>query len=125
MIETLQSLYTGYGYDIGDAEIAAFRDQIDEMMMPTVKKLDGQWLKLNASDIDQTTSTDVMSCVSDALKKASDDSAVQEIIDTYKANAFVNPGESLGTKNGSVGYVLDFDQNKAAAFRDALSYNFV
>lgn len=93
------------------------------MYSPILAKINNQWIKVSADDlkdIDKDSSDD-MKCLTDAFNKLRDDKNVsKEVADTYKANKFITIKEKLGTKDGSMGYLLDFDKDKAKQFGDAL-----
>lgn len=82
-----------------------------------VAKIDNKWVKVTSKDLDNQTDSDATSCMSDAVAKLRTDAAVRrEVTDAYAKQRFVVVKESLGEKNGSLGYKLDFDETKAKAF---------
>lgn len=82
-----------------------------------VAKIDNKWIKLTAKDLDGQTDTTTTSCISDTLNKLQNDTATRrEVTDLYAKQRFIVVKQSLGEKNGSLGYQLDVDNTKAKAF---------
>lgn len=88
-----------------------------------IEKIDNQWIKISSDDLKDVSQEygDQQKCLTDASKKLSaDKSASDELVELFKKNKFIIVGEGLGTKdvNGvtSLGYVLDFDADKATSF---------
>ena len=103
-------------------QLVSAKEAYDTFLLPTVKKLDGQWIKTDAAELEDTSGTadDSLSCVSDAFKKAVDDGTfADDIISAYQDNPFLSVSEDLGVQNGSQGYVLAYDNAKADAFTKA------
>lgn len=103
-------------------QLVSAKAAYDTFLLPTVKKLDGQWIKTDAAELEDTSSAadDSLSCVSDAFKKAVDDGTfADDIISAYQDNPFLSVSEDLGIQNGSQGYALAYDNAKADAFTKA------
>lgn len=89
----------------------------------TVKKLDGKWIKINATELATYNPgfAKAQSCTSNAVQQTENNTPLlKEIEDNYKKNPFIKAGEKLGDKNGSTGFVLAVDQTKAKLFAVAL-----
>ncbi len=97
---------------------------INEMFGSVVQKLDGKWLKIAATDLKNVSEdySKVQTCVTAVQNKfATNKSARDEIVAAYQNNKFVVVKENLGTKDGSLGYVIDADQVKVKSFVAALN----
>jgi hypothetical protein len=85
-----------------------------------VDKINNKWIKVTPKDLDAEKgdeATNQAQCFSDAVKKLRTDKSLNgELTDLYKKQRFVTIKESLGTKNGNLGYKLDIDRNKAKEF---------
>lgn len=100
-----------------------YKSYVKQMYQPIIDKINNQWLKISPDDLKDVDkdSSDDMQCATDALKKLRDDKNVsKEVSDTYKANKFIIIKEKLGTKDGSMGYVIDVDKDKSKTFGEAL-----
>ena len=82
-----------------------------------IAKIDNKWVKLTTKDLDSQTESTATSCMTDAVAKVQDDAAMRrEVTDAYAKQRFIAVKESLGEKNGSLGYKLDVDEAKTKAF---------
>jgi len=72
-------------------------------------------------DIDEfspgANTSDIEKCSKEIQTKMDDDSSyMEEIVELYKNNIFIVVKESLGSKDGSLGYVIEGDEDKAKSF---------
>lgn len=84
-----------------------------------VAKLDNRWVKIRPSDLKELSGegADALTCMketSDMLRN--DKNAKKELATLYQKNPFIRVDENLGTKNGSIGYVISPDEVKQKAF---------
>ena len=103
-------------YPMLDAQALAQIEQI-------VSKIDGQWISIQPSDYEEMSKqvADQQKCVTDAVKRLSENKdATNELVDVYKQNQVVEVKEELGAKDGSLGYVVGFNKERAAAIAEAL-----
>jgi hypothetical protein len=95
-----------------DPELAKTIDQLKA-------KVEDKWIKVESDalgEFDQEVSKQ-QDCVSDTIKKfQNDQTVVDEIAKAYDKNRFVQIKENLGSKDGSLGYVLAPDEAKGRAF---------
>lgn len=122
-VDTAINEYREDGYTFEEGDSAAIKTQADSIFLPIVEKIDNQWIKVTASDIDETIDADdnVTSCLTDAVTKARNDKAItKEIADVYKEHTFITVDEELGSKDGAVGYLLGLDKDTAKDFGKAL-----
>jgi hypothetical protein len=106
-----------------DAIIAPLRLTMPEEARATfdglVAKVDNTWIKISADELatyNQGLSRS-QTCLNNAVQQTENHVALQkEIKNIYTNNAFVTAAESLGSKDGSMGYSLTIDQDKAKAF---------
>ena len=85
--------------------------------------IDGKWAKYTISDIKAANpeSGRIAQCTLDAYKKYKDDQkAIQEVVDLYKKQPFVVVKNTVSSKDGNFGYVVDVDTAKSSAFSDSL-----
>lgn len=121
LIDVQVESYRQWGYSSTSDEIASIRKTMDDMYLPIVREFDGRWVKVTAEEIGGATdSFGATDCVTEALMKVNDDDAkMKEIIDVYQNHAFINVKETLGTRDGQMGYLLDLDEAKAKDFGKA------
>ena len=85
-----------------------------------VDKINNRWIKVTPKDLDAEKgdeATNKAQCFSDTVKKLRTDKSLNgELTDLYKKQRFVTIKESLGMKDGNLGYKLDIDRNKAKEF---------
>ncbi|MDQ5931927.1 MAG: hypothetical protein QG649_12, partial [Patescibacteria group bacterium] len=89
-----------------------------------VKKLDGQWVVIDSTDIEETTgSKDKASqCVEDAVSTLRKDSAYSGELETlYKKFPLVGVKKNLGSKDGSLGYEVEFKRENAINFANGVN----
>ena len=95
--------------------------------MPTafddlINKVDGAWIKISADDLKEFSedTAKTQTCVNDVLKKYENDKTITtEFVELYKKNNFIVVKEKLGSKNGSLGYLIDGDKAKAKSFAES------
>lgn len=85
-----------------------------------ISKMQDEWVKVTLDDIKKANvdAGTTYQCVVDTVKKHKGDSDKQWL-DMYKAHPFVTVKESLGTKDGLMGYKLALDEGKAKDFGKA------
>jgi hypothetical protein len=84
-----------------------------------IKKIDGKWVKISAKDMKDVSaeSAQTQTCTKNAMKKFQEDKAMAtEVAKLYRDNKFITVSEKLGSKDGSLGYVIDGDKAKAKSF---------
>lgn len=122
IVESQAAGYGESGQKLTSAQIAKMKQQALASFTPIVTKIDGQWIKVSYDELDQTTGSakNTQTCVSDVEAKAMKSGKMQsELVDLYQKNRFIVVQDSLGVKNGSVGYVISFDSTKAKSFVNA------
>jgi len=89
-----------------------------------IAKIDSKWIKISAADLKDVSEdySKTQQCTSDVVKKYENDSAaINQIVDLYSKNRFIEVKEKLGSKNGSLGYLIDGNNEKAKSFAKGLS----
>lgn len=82
-----------------------------------IAKIDNKWIKVNANSMQDEDSKQQSQCFADLSKKVeADKSYSREVLDIYQKQRFMTVKESLGEKDGNLGYKLAVDQQKAKAF---------
>jgi len=88
-----------------------------------VTKVNDQWIKISASDIEKLGAEGVKSqtCLQDVYKKLeTDKSYTNELGDLYEQHRFIVITRELGSKDGSLGYEVDTDIAKMKDFARGL-----
>lgn len=101
-----------------EQEASELRAAIDTF----VSKVNGQWVKVTSDDMAlfSQEASDRQRCVTDVYKQIeSNDAIMSEVADLYKQHKFIVVAESLGTKDGSMGYRLELDEAKLKNFTQA------
>lgn len=84
-----------------------------------VAKINDKWIKISSEDL-KAYSAEVATtqkCVTEAFKKMQADEGIRsEVTGIYKRYPFIVIDKTLGSKDGSLGYLLNIDQNKAQSF---------
>lgn len=89
-----------------------------------VKQLDGRWVVIDSTDIEETTgSKDKASqCVEDTVSTLRKDSEYSGELETlYKKFPLVGVKKSLGSKDGSLGYEVEFKRENAIQFANGVN----
>jgi len=89
-----------------------------------VTKIDSRWIKISATDLKDFSEdySKSQKCTTDVVKKYENDSAaINQIVDLYSKNRFIEVKQKLGSKNGSLGYVVDGNNEKAKSFAKGLN----
>lgn len=117
-VEQMVSTYKEFGVTYNESERKELRAQIVESMKPIVSKIDGQWIKISAKDLsgDDADAGKQYECVVNAANGVTDKSKLRELSNLYAKNKFVVIKKELGSKDGSLGYEIDFDKTKAKEF---------
>lgn len=103
------------------AKAADATDELSDDYLDALKPLQNQWVKVTVDDVkkqSQSAGKD-MECVVNVLKKQTNENSA-EVAKLYKENPFIVVKDSLGVKDGRLGYTLSFDETKSKAFGDAL-----
>jgi len=97
---------------------ASSHDLFDQI----VAKINDKWIKISSEDL-KAYSADVATtqkCVTEAFKKMQNNESVRsEVVKIYERYPFIVIDKTLGSKDGSLGYLLNVDQNKAQSFTNA------
>lgn len=108
---------------VTEAEKKQVRTLYTNMFGPIVKKVDNKWVKISVSDMESFSKefAKEYKCAQNVIKKLSKDIKVAtELSDIYTKNKFIVVKENLGTKEGSMGYVIDLDKEAAKTFSKAV-----
>jgi hypothetical protein len=115
-VDSMAQQYETYGQKLTTAQKKEAKKEMLKAVDPIVKKINNRWIKFAADEKDSETSKE-QKCVTDAYKKLQSDNAMRdELVKMYTDNKFVIVKEELGVKDGSYGYVLDLNKDKAEAF---------
>lgn len=110
-------------FDTFAAQLPMMDAQSMKQMLAIVDKVDGQWISIKASDYEDVSKevSEQQTCVSDAMKKLQqDDAAIDEVADLYREHQIIQVKERLGSKDGSLGYVVEVSQENTASFVEGL-----
>lgn len=99
-----------------------FKREIQRQLDPTIRELDGQWIKFSADDLNNESGKE-FKCMQEALTLlGTDKNAQNELKKAYKDNPSIAIQRELGLENGSYGFEVKADKAKAeslaAAVRD-------
>lgn len=87
-----------------------------------VAKINDKWIKISSDDL-KSYSPEVATaqrCLTDAFKRMQTDETLRsEAVMAYKQHPFIMIEKTLGSKNGSLGYLLTIDSAKAKSFATA------
>ncbi len=107
---------------------AANAEDIDtrtkNQIIAVIDKIDDKWISIKASDYEDVSKevSEQQACISRAMKTLSQDESVErELVDLYKANQIVQVVNQLDTRDGSFGYEIELDRDKAAAFVEGIA----
>ena len=117
-VSDLADRYQKMGYNITEAQQQSARESMHKQIDASVAKLENQWIKVSASDMEDDDAKEYK-CYTDAFKKLSTKENTNELTDVYKKNQFIVVGKKLGSKDGSLGYDVTIDKTKAKAFGEA------
>lgn len=84
-----------------------------------VAKIDGTWIKITSEDMDSLSAEEskTQKCMNETFEKLENDKeAKSELTKLYKNNSFIVVKEKLGSKDGSLGYLLEGDKDAAKGF---------
>lgn len=95
--------------------------QVPATYLDALDKIQGQWVKATIADVKKNNEAlgSEYECAVNAIKKHSNDSN-KEYVDIYKQHPFVIIKESLGVKDGRLGYKIAFDTTKVKDFTKSL-----
>lgn len=95
------------------------KQQALKQLQPVIDAVDGQWVKISPSDLSNLPSEDT-ACVFDSLKMIQTDAdARKEVAKVYQDNAFLVIKGETEAKDGSKGYDIELDKDKAREFAKA------
>ncbi|HEY1085538.1 MAG TPA: hypothetical protein VGE34_02305 [Candidatus Saccharimonadales bacterium] len=118
-VDTMAAQYTALGRPMTPVQIAAAKALAKEKIGPVLNKIENKWIKFEVEKGDAEAEKQ-QKCVIDTIKKLETDTAMRdELMKAYSDNKFVTVKEKLGSKDGSLGYLLDFDKDKANSFSKA------
>lgn len=89
-----------------------------------ITKIDNKWIKISPDDITQFDSKykERQTCLTEAAERLMDDKdAMNEVATLYQNNTFIVVKEQLGSKNGSLGYLVEGDTDKTKSFLKGLN----
>lgn len=111
------------GQALTDDQIAQMRQAYDSLVGPTITKIGDKWVKVSTADMksfDEKISKEY-TCVQEVFKKVKDDKKlIDQVSDVYMKHRFLVIDESLGVKDGSVGYVVGIDKEIGKKFDKAI-----
>ena len=113
-IKNIDELVQNYRKSVPAASQGLF-DQI-------LAKINDKWIKISSDDL-KSYSPEVATaqrCLTDAFKRMqSDETLRSEAVMAYKQHPFIVIEKTLGSKDGSLGYLLSIDSAKAKSFATA------
>ena len=89
-----------------------------------ITKLDGSWVVIDEKDIEELSGSeeDASKCVEEVTAKLrNDDSYASELRDLYKKYPLVTVAKKLGSKDGSLGYEIEFNRANTIAFTNGVN----
>ncbi len=96
--------------------------QLPQYIQDIVEKLDDKWVRISSDDLKELDEgyDKTKTCTDEVFKKLNDDKAMtDELVMIYQDNKFIVVKESLPTKDGSLGYVIEGDKAKLEQFAKA------
>lgn len=120
-VEQMVKEYKDQGQQIPQQAIAEMQASYKQHFQPLVTKVDNQWIKVSAADLQKTDeqSSEEYKCVQDNLKKLySDNKTKDQVVAVYQRNKFLVVKEHLGLRDGSLGYVIEVDDAKLKKFNE-------
>lgn len=84
-----------------------------------IDKIDDKWIKVSSEDVKSysANAANIQKCTAELANKIQNDKNLEaELINAYKKHPFITIDESLGVKDGSLGYTLSSDQNVTKDF---------
>ena len=122
-MQVLIEQYKSYGTTLTPAQQKSATDTLDKQVGPIIQKLDDQWIKISADDLKDVNKQagDTQDCVAKALNMLRDDKQTRdEVVKLYHNNKFIVIKDELGSRNGSLGYKIDYDEAASKSFGDGL-----
>lgn len=89
-----------------------------------IEKIDGTWIVVDQDDLDEATGSDdkTTECIENAVKKLRDDKEyAKDVRELYKKNPLVKVTKKLGSKDGSLGYEIEFVRENAVKFANGMN----
>lgn len=121
VIDQQAESYAEFGQRLSPQQLKQAKEQMMAQFAPIIEKFDNRWIVFNSERDADDPYVKQQKCTSDVLRKLGEGGAMRdELFNTYGKHRFIVIKEQLGSKDGSVGYVLDLDMEKAEAFRKAV-----
>lgn len=111
------------GPKVSSKEKDQIKTVLDRQFGPIVTKIDNQWIKISASDLGGLNKNSGASllCLTDAYKKIQNDKAASsEVSNLYQKDKFLIVKQELGSKDGSLGYLVDVNNDASKKFNNDL-----
>jgi hypothetical protein len=93
--------------------------KLRELTEQLVAKIEDQWIRISVEDLKEFSPSyaETQQCFKEAFKRIESDATIMsEAADVYGQHRFVNVAESLGERDGSLGYRLELDEAKLKDF---------
>lgn len=117
-VDQLATQYRQLGFALTEKQIDQQKAQMQQQLDPIITKIDNRWIKF---DMEASEEDDESKCTAEAFQKLYDDKKQRdEVLDVYKEHKFITVKEKLGSKDGSLGYLLEFDESVAKDFGKAV-----
>lgn len=118
-VDNLATQYKELGFALTQKQIDQQKQQMLQQLNPIITKIDNRWIKVDTESSDEDD--DSSKCTSEVLQKFYDDKKMRnEVLEVYKDHKFITVKEKLGSKDGSLGYLLDFNETQAKEFGTAV-----
>lgn len=110
--------------DLADTYVQLMGGTTTPELTALVAKIDDKWIKATAEDLNMGNPDELANknqCFTAVGEKFKTDRALRgEVTTLYEKQRFITVKESLGEKDGNLGYKLDFDRAKAKEFATGL-----
>lgn len=117
-VDQMATQYRQLGFALTQQQIDQQKAQMLQQLNPIITKIDNRWIKF---DMEASEEDDESKCTAEAFQKLYDDKKQRdEVLDVYKEHKFITVKEKLGSKDGSLGYLLEFDEGVAKDFSKAV-----
>lgn len=106
--------------DLADTYVQLMGGATTPELTALVAKIDDKWIKVTAEDLNMGKADELANknqCFTAVGEKFKTDRALRgEVTSLYEKQRFITVKESLGEKDGNLGYKLNFEQAKAKSF---------
>lgn len=95
-----------------------------ESVTALIEKLDSNWVVVTKDEIEENTGTkdEASKCIEGVINKLrSDDAYSADVRELYKKYPLITVKQKLGSKDGSLGYEIDFARENAIKFADGVN----